>query len=1211
MVTKLRLSYRLAPLLGLTLATAPILIAQAQPSNTALQETQQSMEAAAGDAVEITQSPVTGLATFVTAKPTNLIPTFAAPTASAEERGRQFLTTYGKAFGVSAPDQLQLQRAEAPDEVGIEHVRFRQLHNGVPVRGGEIITHLRGGNVTAVTAKTLPGLDAVDTKPTLTPDKALAAAQALLVKQLKVSDAKLSTPQLEIFNRGLLEGGQTSTHLAWFIEATKINVREQIWVDAKRGGILLHFSQITDSKSRAIYNTNNSSTLPGTLVRSEGGATTADNDVNKAYDYSGDTYDYYFTQHARDSYDGVGGILKSTTHYCPSAASCPYQNAFWNGVQMVYGEGFSAADDVDAHELTHAVTERSASLVYYMQSGALNESFSDIFGETVDLTNVGGTDTAAVRWLMGEDIPGIGAIRNMMNPNAFGDPGKVSDPQLICNYPGYDNGGVHINSGVPNHAYALMVDGGTYNGQTVTGIGLTKAGKIQYRVLTKYLVSTADFQADYSAIQQACTDLVGTVGITAADCTQVKKALDAVEMSSSTCSPANVPAFCPTGQTPTNVFFDDLENITSGKWAKTTATGLNHWDGCYGTPDVYCPGYPSSGDYFFWGYNLDSTADSAVAMTASVTIPSSASSPRLQFNHSFNFETSGTAYYDGGVVEYSTNGGSTWTDAGSLIAAGAAYGGAIYTGYGNPLAGKNAFVGGSLGYTASQLNLASLAGQSARFRFRMGTDDSVGDVGWFVDDVRIYSCAASPTVDFVVTNTVLTPASPAASSTFTAAVTVKNQGTSAGTVGTLQLWANQAASQACGAVGDKSATIGSLAAGASATVTITGIPAGAAGSKTLRTFVDSQCATAESNEANNQATQAYTVTSPDFVVSSVTLSPASPGTGSTFTAAVTVKNQGTSAGTVGTLQLWANQTASQACGAVGNKSATIGSLAAGASATVTITGIPAGAAGSKTLRTFVDSQCATVESNEANNQATQAYTVTGPDFVVSNITLSPTTPTVKGTFSATVTVKNQGTVSGNAGYLDVWVNQPTAQTCPADGNAFATVGTLAAGASKTITLTGLPAGAAGAKTLRAFVDSSCLTAETIDNNNQSTLAYTVSGGRPDFVVTSVTLNPAGPKAKTSFSATVVVKNQGTTAGDGGFLDVWANQPTAQTCPADGDNFAAVGVLAAGASKTLTVTSIPAGAVGAKTLRAFVDSYCQTAESSDTNNQITKAYTVVP
>lgn len=113
-------------------------------------------------------------------------------------------------------------------------------------------------------------------------------------------------------------------------------------------------------------------------------------------------------------------------------------------------------------------------------------------------------------------------------------PRKVSDSQFRCSSV-IDQGGVHTNSGVPNHAYALMVDGGTYNGFTITGLGLTKAGKIQYRALTRYLVSGAKFLDDYLALQQSCTDLSGIAGINASDCAEVKKALDAVEMSKTPC----------------------------------------------------------------------------------------------------------------------------------------------------------------------------------------------------------------------------------------------------------------------------------------------------------------------------------------------------------------------------------------------------------------------------------------------------------------------------------------------------------------------------------------------------------------------------------------------------------------------------------------------------------------------------------------------------
>ena len=158
----------------------------------------------------------------------------------------------------------------------------------------------------------------------------------------------------------------------------------------------MNFSQLTDAKSRAVYTASNGDVLPGTLVRSEGGAATSDVDVDNAYDLSGVAYDYFFSNHGRDSFDNLGGTIVSTVHY-----RLDYQNAFWNGEQLVYGDDYASADDVVGHELTHAVTERSANLLYYMQSGALNESFSDIFGETIDLEDGVGDDSVGVRWLHG------------------------------------------------------------------------------------------------------------------------------------------------------------------------------------------------------------------------------------------------------------------------------------------------------------------------------------------------------------------------------------------------------------------------------------------------------------------------------------------------------------------------------------------------------------------------------------------------------------------------------------------------------------------------------------------------------------------------------------------------------------------------------------------------------------------------------------------
>ena len=120
--------------------------------------------------------------------------------------------------------------------------------------------------------------------------------------------------------------------------------------------------------------------------------------MDQAYEYTGDTYDFYKNNFGRDSIDGAGMTLISTVRYCTKdAEACPYKNAFWNGQQIVFGQGFTAADDIVAHELTHGVTDYTAHLFYYMQSGAINESLSDIMGEFVDFANGKGNDTAAAR----------------------------------------------------------------------------------------------------------------------------------------------------------------------------------------------------------------------------------------------------------------------------------------------------------------------------------------------------------------------------------------------------------------------------------------------------------------------------------------------------------------------------------------------------------------------------------------------------------------------------------------------------------------------------------------------------------------------------------------------------------------------------------------------------------------------------------------------
>lgn len=720
----------------------------AQPAHR-LDQALAELSARVGAEVEVRISRSQGTVTFLSTPPGTSIPV--SHRGSAEEVAQAFLSEQSDLFGLDeAPSRLITTRIGFEDEIGMEMVRFQQTYHGIPVTGGELSVHMHGSSVVAVHAKTLPGLGDVETLPAIEASFARELAIESIVKHLGRLEVALSEPRLEILDRGHLGGPPLSPRLTWFVEATGVDLRDFMWIDARSGVVLLQFSQLNDSLHRRVFDAKDPADgifndLPGMLVREEGDLPTGDTDTDLAYDFAGDTYDYFFDEHGRDSYDDAGAMLLSTVHFCPNAGSCPFANAFWNGTQMVYGDGFSAADDVVAHELTHAVTEHSANLFYYMQSGALNESYSDIFGETVDLLNGSGLDSPGVRWQMGEDLT-PGGIRNMKDPNPYGDPAKMSDSELLCTSSVFnDSGGVHINSGIPNKAYVLMVDGGTFNGMTVTGLGLTKAAKIQYRALTRYLLSASDFLDNYDAVLRSCTDLIGEFGITATDCIEVGQALDAVEMDHAFCfnpTPSNI---CSLAEFPRPLFREDFEELAGGdtndtsmlsNWQQNVIQGAGHWSACCLGP------FASDGTGNLHGIDWNFAADSAIEMTTDVSIPVLGAS--LRFHHSWGFEFA----FDGGVLEYSTNGGGTWIDAGALIDEGPGYNGTIASGFGNPLGDRSAFVGDSSGYSVSRIDLESLGGQSARFRFRMGTDSpftnaQFNDYGWFIDDFYIYTCSSA------------------------------------------------------------------------------------------------------------------------------------------------------------------------------------------------------------------------------------------------------------------------------------------------------------------------------------------------------------------------------------------------------------------------------------------------------------------------------------
>lgn len=850
--------------------------------------------------------------------------------ATSMEAAQNFLDTYGYLFGLDSPrQQLQKMREKIMDD-GRSFVRLQQVYHNIPVMGGELIAQVDSSqNIRSIQGEISPDIQ-VQTQARLSQQTAISTALTLVARQYGVQPEELQTtqPELWIYNPELLGAPGPRIHqLVWRMEISAVqalDIREFVLINAELGSVSLHFSMIDSTKSRFIYNNNNDYNLglPGSgPVRVEGGPTTGIGDVDRAYDYAGVTYDFYSLYHLRDSIDDIGMKLVSTVNYCPSSSSCPYNNAFWNGSQMVYGQGYASADDVVAHELTHGVTEHESNLFYYMQSGAINEAFSDIWGELVDLSFNDGydNDDPSVRWLLGEDLPGS-SVRSMSNPPDFGDPDKMTSPWYFCG--STDMGGVHTNSGVANKAAYLMVDGGTFNGYTIAGLGIPKTIRIWYEVQTNLLTSASDYQDLNSALSLACTNLVGYYGITDADCNQVRKATAAVEMhrqptscavsdvlqctsvnsgstfngsstgwtpvsgawlvdanyyytsgiasdvfSSSaytsksfgdfeykvnlrrfgnngdsngliirgqpaplgggnrwhsgygfyysrngqfavyrydngvanTLSPWQIHSAILTGDnwnelkvvaqkdhlefyinnalvwsgldstylfgqngismyrsfgstgdllqadwaytnggSPVSLLKDDFENPTRGLWYSSAAIGANVWyypqtDNPYGFDATYA----SSGAYNLWGYDIGARSDSSINFLNGVNIPSTAST-FMSFKHAYAFEGTST-FYDGGVLEYSANGGA-WVDAGSLINFNG-YTGVITNSYDNPLMNRSAFTGQSHGMLTTRLNLSSLAGKSLRFRFRLGTDSFVDNLGWFIDDVDIYTCA--------------------------------------------------------------------------------------------------------------------------------------------------------------------------------------------------------------------------------------------------------------------------------------------------------------------------------------------------------------------------------------------------------------------------------------------------------------------------------------
>ena len=847
----------------------------------------------------------------------------------------QFLNDYRSLFGITSPStELSAARIEK-DKYGGTHLTYKQVYKGLPVFGAQLKTHFDASdNLAVANGNFIPGIE-VSTTPTHSAEEAIKTAVARERADLGRPNVRLAakTPSLMIYREGLAKGVEGANHLAWQVEVgNRVDVRDFIYVDALSGKVIDKIGGIYDAKQRRAYDGQGVippfPNYPASPFWVEGQPfPTGNSEADNMIQASSEIYDLFKNAFGRDSFDGHGATMDSIFN---RGDGCP--NASWNGTFISFCPG-TTTDDITAHEWGHAYTEYTDALIYAWQPGALNEAYSDIWGETVDRINGRGGDTPdaartvgvctvsttnlptinilsppaisgqkvagsatfgpatfavtgavvgvdvgaanagcsatfanaaavkgniafidrgtcgfavkavnaqtngaiaviignnqggtvapnmsgtdptiviptlsvsqndgtaikaqfgtntvtaslvrgghgtdnSVRWLLGEDSTAFGgAIRDMYNPTCFGNPGKVSDAQYSCgpNTQAGDNGGVHNNSGVANHGYALIVDGGTYNGQSITGIGLTKAAHIYWRAQSVYQGPASDFAAHADALQQSCTDLTGsnlpslTSGapsgevITSFDCEQVAKTTAAVELRTppTQCNfvpllAKSPPALCAAGTVSALLSdsFDGGKRVGvrwlvshSGSTADFTPRDwgvVNHLPSQRAGYAIFAAdasiGTCSPGGDQTGVQRLESPE---------ITIPAGATGPRLTFDHWVATEAS----FDGGNVKISVNGGP-WQLVKAADFIYNPYNTTLATaaqGNTNPLAGQPAFSGSDGGsvngsWGRSIVNLAPYASASdkVKLRFEMGNDGCGGNVGWYLDDVMVYQCA--------------------------------------------------------------------------------------------------------------------------------------------------------------------------------------------------------------------------------------------------------------------------------------------------------------------------------------------------------------------------------------------------------------------------------------------------------------------------------------
>ncbi len=704
-----------------------------------------------------------------------------------QDKALDFLSNYKGIFSLNSIDGNFIIEKPTVDNYGLKRLVVSQVYNGVSVYDGKLYFHFNSQDeLTAVNGNYIP-ITKLNHIPTISKEESnTIALQTIRDQGLNVSgkELEINNNTLFLFQKGLAQGYLGANYLVYEVEVqNKLDVREFVFVNAHNGMIVEQFTGMHDI-NRVLFEETTSNQIwqegdsfPGLLDQWQQNELQA---AEHIYNLFNNSFGYV-------SFDGADAqmiTINNSTNF-----SCP--NARWNGLSAEYCSG-TASDDVVAHEWGHAYTQYTSDLIYQWQSGAINESFSDIWGETVDLLNnyedadednsLRTNCSSSARWIIGEDATTLGSgngIRDMWNPTCYGNPGKITDGEYYCGT--LDFGGVHLNSGIPNHAYALLVDGGSYNGQVINGLGFTKSAHIFWRTQSQYLTATSNFVVLADALEASASDLIGidlmglSTGassglsgeiITSSDVAELSKVILAVELRINPDACGFTTILEPISEiceasTSNPIFSEDWETGMDGWIVEQVPVNASTWESRDWEVSNSLP-VERNGNAIFGtdpiNGNCSSDLENGIIRLISpiITMPNYTIGT---FDMSFTHYVATEANWDGGNIKYSLDGG-VWT----LLPASAfvenAYNETLNnsaSGNDNPMEGQVAFTGtdeGSLTSTwgTSVINLSSIGvnpNSTIQFRFEMGTDGCNGNDGWYIDDITIYNCSeVLSTVEF-------------------------------------------------------------------------------------------------------------------------------------------------------------------------------------------------------------------------------------------------------------------------------------------------------------------------------------------------------------------------------------------------------------------------------------------------------------------------------